>query len=311
MHQHGTRQDTAGLYESVPCNLCGGTDVRTIYAAAERPIVDLAVQFRSSCDEALKDQLVECVACGLQYINPRLRTDLVLDGYRDGTDEMFVSQAPARERTFGKALNMIEKLAPARGHLLDVGTAAGSFIHVAAGRGWNVSGCEPNTWLCEWGKKTYGLDIRPGTLFDQRYPDASFDVVTVWDVLEHTSDPKAFLQECQRVLKPGGLLVVNCPDIGSWAAKIMGRKWLMLVTTHLYYFTRGTLGRLLQLVGFDVVQMKPHIQWLELGYVIKRGEPVAGPLARAAGAVTSAVGLASLHVPYWLGQTLVIARRKG
>lgn len=310
MHDSPSRQDIADLYEAVPCNLCGGTEVRIVFEATERTDAELAVKFRSSCDEALHDRLVACTSCGLQYVSPRLRADVILDGYRDGTDEMFVSQAPARERTFGKALNMIERIAPNRGHLLDVGTAAGSFLHVAAARGWTVSGCEPNNWLCDWGKKTYGLDIRQGTLFDQRYPAGTFDVVTVWDVLEHTDDPKAFLGECQRVLKPGGLLIVNCPDIGSWAARLMGRSWLMLVSTHLYYFTRRTLSQMLQVVGFRVLNMKPHIQWLELGYVIKRGEPVAGPLARAAGAVTSGIGLAGLHVPYWLGQTLVIARKK-
>lgn len=299
------------LYETVPCNLCGGTNFRTVYPATQRSAAELEVQFKSSSDEALHDPLVACTACGLQFVNPRLRAEVILDGYREGTDETFVSQAPARERTFAKALNMIEKLVPGRGHLLDVGTAAGSFLHVAAVRGWTVSGCEPNTWLCNWGKKTYGIDIRPGTLFDQHYPDRTFDVVTVWDVLEHTHDPQAFLRECQRVLKPGGLLVVNCPDIGSWLARLMGRKWLMLLTTHLYYFTRQTLRQLLQQVGFNVVRMKPHIQWLELGYVLKRGEPVAGPFARAAGAVTSGLGLAGLHVPYWIGQTLVIARKQG
>jgi SAM-dependent methyltransferase len=277
----------------------------------ERSEAQLAVRFKSSSDEALRDPLVECVSCGLQFVNPRLRPDVILGGYRDGTDETFVSQAPARERTFAKALNMIEQLAPCRGHLLDVGTAAGSFLHVAAVRGWTVSGCEPNTWLGAWGKRTYGIDIKPGTLFDQHYADRTFDVVTVWDVLEHTHDPQGLLQECQRVLKPGGLLVVNCPDIGSWISRLMGRHWLMLLSTHLYYFTRQTLGQMLRKVGFMVVRMKPHIQWLELGYVIRRGEPVAGLLARAGGRLVSGVGLASLHVPYWIGQTLVIARRQG
>jgi len=306
-----TPQDLTGLYETLPCNLCGGHEFRVVFPAGDRSVADLAVSFRSSGDEALKDQLVACVSCGLQYVNPRLRPDLILDGYREGTDEVFVSQAPARERTFAKALDRIETLTPHRGLLLDVGTAAGSFLHVAAARGWEVSGCEPNAWLCEWGRKTYGLDIRPGTLVDQRFSDHAFDVVTVWDVLEHTADPAEFLRECRRVTKPGGLLVVNCPDIGSWIARVMGRRWPMLLTVHLYYFTRRTLTELLGRVGFDVLQVRPHIQWLELGYVLKRGEPAAGPLARAAGRIASGFGLSHRHVPYWIGQTLVIARRAG
>ena len=309
MHSESSTEGATGLYESVPCNLCGGTDLETVRPARERSEAELEVRFKSSSDEALHDPLVACRSCGLQFVNPRLRADVVLGGYRDGTDETFVSQAPARERTFAKALNMIERLAPQRGHMLDVGTAAGSFLHVAKERGWTVSGCEPNTWLGAWGKRTYGIDIQPGTLFDQHYADRMFDVVTVWDVLEHTHDPQGFLGECQRVLKPGGLLIVNVPDIGSWLARRMGRHWLMLLSTHLYYFTRQTLGQMLQRVGFQVVRMKPHIQWLELGYVIRRGEPVAGPVARLAGKLTSGVGAAGLHVPYWIGQTLVIARK--
>jgi SAM-dependent methyltransferase len=309
MHREPTPHDPAGLYETVPCNLCGGSGYRIIYPAAARQVADLAVSFRSSGDEALKDQLVACDTCGLQFVNPRLRPELILDGYREGTDEVFVSQAAARERTFARALDDIDALAPTRGHLLDVGTAAGSFLHVAEARGWEVSGCEPNVWLCEWGRTTYGLDIRPGTLSDQRFSDQAFDVVTVWDVLEHASDPRALLTECHRVLKPGGLLVLNCPDSESWIARVMGRRWPMLLTVHLYYFTRGTLGELLRRVGFDVLRMRPHIQWLELGYVLTRAEPAAGAFARAAGRLASGLGLSRRYVPYWIGQTRVIARK--
>lgn len=296
--------------ESVPCNLCGSTAVRVVYPAVERSIGDLAAEFRSSGDEPLTDRLVECPQCGLQFVSPRLRPDLILHGYREGSDEVFVSQAAAREHTFARCLTLIERFAPDRGRLFDVGTAAGAFLHVAQERGWTVSGCEPNQWLCEWGRKNYGLDIQAGTIFDSPHRDGVFDAVTVWDVLEHTPDPMAFLRECHRVVRPGGLLVVNYPDIGSWISRAMGRRWVFLLSVHLYYFTRRTLTAMLEKAGFDVVVMKPHFQWLELGYVLTRAEPAAGAAVRVVRRAVSAAGLDTQEVPYWIGQTLVVARRR-
>ena len=300
--------DPTSLTEEIPCNMCGSTEYQVIYPATQRELTNLATEFRSSGDEPLKERLVQCSRCGLQFVSPRLRSDLILAGYSEGSDELFVSQAAARERTFARALKLIEKHTAGRGTLLDIGTAAGSFIHAAAERGWSVSGCEPNRWLCDWGRKNYGLDIKAGTVFDQRYPDHAFDVVTVWDVLEHVEDPKSFLEECHRILKPGGLLVVNYPDIGSWIARLMGRRWVFLISVHLYYFTRTTMTELLRRTGFEVADIRPHVQSLEAQYVLKRAEPVAGRLARGLGGVLSGVGLGHLHAPYWIGQTLVIAR---
>jgi 2-polyprenyl-3-methyl-5-hydroxy-6-metoxy-1,4-benzoquinol methylase len=281
-----------------------------VYPAIPHHAGDLAAEFKSSGDEPLRDQLVACTSCGLQYVSPRLRPQLILDGYREGTDERFVSQAAARERTFARSLAVIERYARGRGRLFDVGTAAGSFLHAARQRGWTVSGCEPNRWMCEWGREHYGLTIHAGTLFEHPQPDAHFDVVTVWDVLEHVPDPRQFLRECHRIVKPGGLLVVNYPDIGSWIARAMRRRWVFLLSVHLYYFTRATIREALQRTGFTVEHIQPHFQRLELDYVLERGEPLVGPLARLGRRMFRAGGLGKVQVPYWIGQTLVVARRR-
>lgn len=300
----------AELYESVVCNCCGSSGYRVIYPAEARPDRDLTHELRSSGDQPLTDRLVACTSCGLQFVSPRPRPELVLASYAAGSDEVFVSQAAAREQTFDRSFSLIGRHAPRLGSLLDIGTAAGSFLHVAQRRGWRVAGCEPNHWLREWARTHYGLDLRPGTVFDQGYADGLFDVVTLWDVLEHTPDPKRVVRECHRILKPGGLFVVNYPDSGSWIARVMGRRWVMLVSGHLYFFTRTTIRRLLSDEGFEIVEIRPHYQWLELEYVLHRARAAAGPLAEVGRRAVKTVGLGDRHVPYWIGQTLVVARSK-
>jgi SAM-dependent methyltransferase len=283
-----------------------------VYPAQPRPAdhADLAQTFRSSGDERLVDQLVACTRCGLQFVNPRLRPTAILAGYTEGEDQQFVSQARGREHTFAKCLDVIERhWRGRRGRLLDIGTAGGSFLKVSKDRGWQVDGCEPNRWLCGWAKDHYGLDVRPGTVFEQDYPSGAFDVVTLWDVLEHTPDPKRVVLECHRLLRPGGLLVINYPDVGSWLARTMGRAWVFLLSVHLYYFTRGTIRRLLSDCGFDVKQLRPHYQWLSAGYVARRAQAYVGGIATMAERGVRAAGLGEAQIPYWMGQTLVIAER--
>lgn len=304
-------QQYQALLESVPCNLCGANDFEIVYQPRyeEAKPDQILNTFRSSGDEVLLDQLVRCRRCGLQYLNPRLGADVVLEGYGAGSDETFISQAAGRERTFAKSLKFIEKFRPKRGRLLDVGTAGGSFMTVAKQAGWDVAGCEPNRWLCEWGNKHYGLKIVPGTIFDMKLPDAVFDVVTLWDVLEHTPDPKAVLKECAQVLKPDGLLVVNYPDIHSSIARLMGRRWVFLLSVHLYYFTSQTLKAILSEVGFRQIARRTHWQTLDLGYILFRMEAYFGGLARLLGRIVKALRLSTLQIPYWMGQMLIIAEK--
>ena len=301
--------------ESVPCNICGSVESSVLqpaqYDIDSLKVTDFTRTFSSSSDERLKHQLVACAVCGLQYVNPRLRADAVLEGYSEGSDEQFVSQARGREVTFRKCLDVIERIwNHAPGRLLDIGTGGGSFPFVASQRGWKAEGCEPNRWLCEWALKNYGLPIRPGTVFDQKYTASSYDVVTMWDVLEHTPDPKTEIRETHRLLKEDGLLVINYPDIGSWIARAMGRSWVFLLDVHLYYFTRATIRKLLEDVGFEIVKVRPHYQRLALGYVLHRATPYIGAPARLAERVFRGLGAGDLQVPYWMGQTLVIARKR-
>ena len=265
--------------------------------------------FRASGDELLVDRLVRCRSCGLQYVSPRPLASDIVDAYSGGDDPAYVSQVAARERTFADAVAHIETILPGRGRILDVGTAAGAFLAAARGRGWQVEGCEPNAWLAEWGSRHYGIPIRTGELFDQSFAPGSFDVVTLWDVIEHTPDPTRVIRTVRDLIRPGGLLVVNYPDIGSWIARALGRRWPFLSSVHLYYFTRETMRSLLERHGFEVIEIRAHFQRLELDYLLSRGAVVSGALSRSSRAVAKGLGLSGRQVPYWIGQTFVAARK--
>lgn len=302
---------TESLLEHVACNLCGANDPLTILPSQRDGHVEISAnEFRSSGDEPLVDPLVKCRQCGLEYVTPRLNHSVVLEGYAAAVDETFVSQAKARERTFARCLATVQSVwRKPPGRLLDVGTANGSFLKVARDAGWEVAGCEPNRWMGEWCRKNYGIPVTSGTVFDGHFSDESFDVVTLWDVLEHTPDPMTVLRECRRVLKSGGLLVVNYPDIGSWIARSMGRRWVFLLSIHYYYFTRRTIREALRRAQLEPLRIKPHFQSLEFEYILHRATPYAAFVAKPMRRLVIAVGAGKWQVPYWVGQTLVISRK--
>jgi SAM-dependent methyltransferase len=139
------------------------------------------------------------------------------------------------------------------GRLLDVGCGAGDFLHAMDRIGdWEVQGIEPGEIPAAKARQLYGLDVQVGQLEEVDIPDASFDVVTMWHVLEHVTHPRLTLQAVARVLRPDGILILACPVVDCWEARLFGPNWSGFdVPRHLYTFSRKTLRRLLVECGFS------------------------------------------------------------
>lgn len=303
------------LFQQVRCALCDGDRYSVVYPGRFPKKLSaefLKKTYRSSSDQALFEQVVRCRQCGLVYLNPRLKPELIIDAYAEGEDQSFIAQDPMRVRTFEKALRRLavthQLKLNKKTQVLDIGCAGGAFLQAARNLGLSTIGIEPNKWLSDYAKREHGLDVRPGILSDHRFPDNSFDLITLWDVIEHVPDPGAELTEIHRILKPGGLLVINYPDYQSWPARLLGRKWPFWLSVHLTYYTPKTIRQHLSQTGFEVKALGPHWQTLELGYILKRMTPYFG-LARHLKTGVEKIGLSSLPLTYWIGQTHVVAQK--
>lgn len=303
-------------FVDVNCPVCGSHDSKVLRMASyprDAAVRELQSVYCPSSDHALMDQVVECRPCGMIYIAPRLEADLIQGGYEAVEDPVFVAQNPQRIRTFANNVRSIlqrTRLDPKNKRLLDIGCAGGAFLVAAREAGFEVNGIEPSRWLSEYGRKNYRLDVRQGVLEPGMFPESTFDVISLWDVIEHVPDPNTVLTMVYSLLKPEGYLWVNYPDVGSVAAKLMGWKWPFWLSVHLHYYKRHSMELQLRRAGFEVAYMKAHWQQLQLGYLTERAAAIVPPV-KVFTKLVSGIGLASVSCTYNMGQTLVIARRKG
>jgi SAM-dependent methyltransferase len=154
---------------------------------------------------------------------------------------VYESELRGRNRTARKHLEIVERhVRP--GRILDVGCASGLFLRHALQSGWDVTGIEPSESLCAKARTNLGGqgEIQWATLEDACLM-GGFDAITLWDVLEHVPDPRSFLCVCRGLLRHGGYLFLNVPDLGSLEARILGRRWPLLLPEHLNYFNRNSL----------------------------------------------------------------------
>ena len=252
---------------------------------------------------------MRCRTCGLVYVNPRTPAALIAKSYAEADNDDYLIGKEGRLSTGRRGIKMIESYAPTKGRILDVGCAAGFFLKAAEERGWETRGIELSHKLVAYGTSQLGLDLTPGTLEDTSFPDAFFDAVTFWDVLEHLPNPRSTLQAVRRILKPGGIILINYPDFNSLWAKLFRRKWWFLLSSHLYYFTPATLTALLNSEGFAVVSKRRHWQQLGLGYLASRLGSYSRPMAGLLKRLVESVGLEDKNITYYGSQTNIIARK--
>lgn len=301
------------LLETIPCPVCGGRQHDVVRKAAYPPdITPAALQgfYSASSHQRLIDQVVACRDCGMQFVNPRPDPEVLLTSYANAEDPVFVAQNDCRIRTFRRILERAsgELGGKLRGRVLDVGCAGGAFLVAARETGLEPVGVEPSRWLADFGRSTYGLEIHQGILEPGLFRDQSFDVITMWDVLEHVPDPHSVLMLVRDLLKPGGVLLLSYPDVGSLPAKLMGSRWPFWLSVHLHMFDRGTIRRQLERASFRVGPMHRLWQTLELSYVLQRAGHYFSLFSSAA-ALTDRIGMGKVDCTYYMGQTWLAANR--
>lgn len=233
--------------EFVNCNVCSIDDAALLYHGRDRLLAGSQVF-----------SLVRCRRCGSIYVNPR-PTPAEMESYYPPTYEPYTRQARTTsmyERLrYRVAIARMCRIAAGRqepGRLLDVGCGAGEFLAGMRERGWQVRGLDTSPVAVELAREK-GLDVFLGPLSEADYPEGEFDLITMWDVLEHLHDPGDYLVQLGRLLRPDGRFVVTLPNAHSLDFRIFGPVWTGLDTPrHLYIFPRPALLALLKRAGLEV-----------------------------------------------------------
>jgi SAM-dependent methyltransferase len=220
------------------CVVCGGEDARPFHPG-----------------------LLRCRACGHGWADLQLTPDelarLYARDYFFGDEYLdYVADRAIIQKNLRRRLDVLERfLDPARHRrVLEVGCAYGFFLDLARRRFECATGIDITEDGVRYARETLGVDAIRGDLLAHDFGDRRFDVVCLWDTIEHLARPDLFVEKIAGLTGPGALLAVTTGDIGSLNARLSGKRWRLIhPPTHLHYFTRASLLRLLQRHGFDPV----------------------------------------------------------
>jgi 2-polyprenyl-3-methyl-5-hydroxy-6-metoxy-1,4-benzoquinol methylase len=201
--------------------------------------------------------VLRCPQCGLIYAGKVQQNEDLAKHYSDQYFEPYLqTEGIHLEKRFKKRIKEIKQYR-FPGDLLDIGSGTGFFMQLATKNGYSVKGVELSEYGAQYAKNKLGLTVFQGEIADAGFAQESFDIITLWHILEHVHDPRIFLAQVNRLLKKNGLLALEVPNIGSQVARISGVNWeLMAPKEHFYYFNETTIGRYIEMSGFNLVSMR-------------------------------------------------------
>lgn len=295
-------QQASSLTETCPCNNCGHAAPRRLYTECYRV-----------AEKQVELGIGKCPRCGLVYISPRLTAQAM--SYVYGADaEATISHnycwnGASNGFRFAGILRRLKAIRP-EGELLDIGCGTGQFLVEAkrAGR-WTVTGLEPHEPAAAHARRAAECSVHNAALDDVSWESGSFDIITMFGVLEHLHDPRGVLQHVLRLLRPGGVLAVYVPnfhylrlkDAGLIAWLRTGRWSNLHPQEHLFQYTPQSLRQMLDNTGFQCLRMDIGRPFLNCRGVRRAVKLAAYQLARGIKLLTG------IH----LGGIETLARRAG
>jgi len=238
--------------------------------------------------------IMSCLNCSFKFTNPRPDEDEI-GKYYESSD--YISHSNSSKGIINKTyqlvrkyaiegkVKMLENLKPKKKSILDIGSGTGEFLSALKKSGWITKGLEPNAKAREMAVKKYSLEIND-TNEIKAESDRSWDVITMWHVLEHVHRLDEMIGQLKRILKDDGNLVIAVPNVTSFDANLYKKEWAAFdVPRHLYHFSREHIEMLFKKVDMEVVKVAPmyfdsyYVSMLSEKY--KKGKNNAASLAKA------------------------------
>lgn len=248
------------------CPLCSSSKKELLYMATM--IGKLPPRGLFNCTSShygIHGPIYRCSKCSLIFIVDDTQILQIVESYQSALDPTYIIEAEARVKTFQRQLNGLEPFKGQR--LLDVGAYTGLFVYLARKSGWVSEGIEPSPWAIEEAKFHYQVKLIKGILQPGYFKQNSFDVVTLWDVVEHFVDPKLAMKICYAYLKKGGWIAMSTINVEAPVAKVLGSRWPWLMQMHRVYFSPITMTKMLIETGFTKITFRPHVRYISLGYL--------------------------------------------
>lgn len=263
-----TKMTNKGL-ESFPCNFCGSETGDAIVHGGDL-LEDLPGVFTH----------IRCDGCGVIRQNPRLNWDDLAEYYRPGYvchgEQISTEKRGLKEKSRGlgpkKRVDRVARYKP-QGNWLDVGCGSGLILQAAQANGsWHLSGIEPVDAMAKYTSEKLSIEVFSGTFEEYPVQEASLDVITMWDVLEHLSAPADSLRKVAQLLKEDGYFLFSTPNLDSLNRKIFQNTWLGYdLPRHLYLYPDSLIRKTLREFGMEVIDRfcftGSHGAWyLDLAY---------------------------------------------
>jgi hypothetical protein len=217
--------------ENVGCPICGNR-------FASRPIKALF---------GMTAHVAVCNECRIAFQTPRPSPEATLAymNWRWASSDTYVSNVESQLKRGREQLDLVHTCISPPGSLLDFGAGSGSFVKVALESGWSAHGVERSGAARSNAINRYGVD-----LFEE-LPDTQYDVITMWDVVEHLRSPGEMLSGLSKNLKPSGLIFIETGNWENWERVVNGDKWHVYLLDHHFYFSPSSLSRLVSDAGYQ------------------------------------------------------------
>lgn len=293
------------------CLFCDDDDAEELFPERlNAQVLEAAFSARRRPDNT-HYRIVRCGKCGLVRSNPIFEEKTLNNLYRKSGFTYPFEASDAALTYKALLVRALDRTVPsgAKGNnLLEIGCGNGAFLELAAAMGFEVKGVEPSSDAVNSAPSSIRNAILTDCFEGNLFGEGQFGWVCCFHVIDHLAAPDEFLEQCLRIIAPGGYALFVCHNVNAFSSRLLGEKSPIVDIEHIYLFSIDTLARLFKKAGFEVVQSRPLKNKYRLDYWLKMA-PFPRSLGRAVEGIAAMLCLSGMRIGIHAGNQWILARK--